>query len=354
MKNIEKQLKKQAETDVPDLYDAIMSQADDRGLFNEGEAVPVGGGAVAVRRSAKPFILTACAFLLAVAVTLGIVLPLLNKKPVLPPSFSSIELSVNDFYGAGALSSVKLLADNVGTAKRAVKEDVSAVKEQVSYFNRYLTAFDAFLGEGFVSTRAEDNADTQYAQYEKRITISASGLSGSESYVMYYNEILKKDEDDEREYVLDGIMTVDGEEYLLHGERSEESDDGETEEELKIRAYTSANPDDYVEMEQEISVETGEREVEYVYRIYKDDKLVEETEVEFEEEVENGKKEVGFSLEFKKGKSKGKYKAERGDGDTMTVKYNLDDNSGRFTVTAISGEVKKYRYLFSDGTEIIL
>lgn len=360
MKNFKKQLKKEALTDTPDLYGAIEEQAESLGLFDNGggQTVSVGGGAAAVRRNPKPAIYTACAFLLAAGIALGVALPLtLNKQSITIPTLSPIELSVNDFYGAGALSSVKLLSDGTQNVKRTVKaENISAVKEQINYFDRYLSAFDAFLGDGFINTVSGNNGNSQYAQYEKTITVNAAGLDGGvSSYVMYYNETLEKDDGDEKEYVLDGVMTFDGAEYRLRGERSEESEDGEQEEELKIRAYTAANPENYVEMEQEVSFESGEREVEYVYRIYRQNKLVEETEVEFEEESEKGKTEVGFELEFKGGKSKGKYKAEQKNDGTLNVKYNIDGGSGSFTVgTVRDGEIKKHRYLFSDGSEITI
>ena len=356
MKDFKKQLKKEAETQVPDLYGEIMASADSSGLFEGGYAVDNGGGVKAVRRIGKPFLYSACTFLIVCVSVVAIVLPLIKKNgSSVPPVLSPIELSADDFYGVGALSSAKLLSDGTKTFKSRVNDGADAVREQINYFNKYLSAFEAFLGEGFVKTEVAENADPHYAQYEKTMTVNTAGL---ESYVMYYNETLTEDDGEERSYVLNGVMTLDGREYLLHGGRTVEDDGEEREEELKIRAYTADNPENFVEMEQEISEENGERETEYVYRIYSDNKLSEETSVGFETETKNGRTETEFELEFRNGDGKGKYKVEREVRNgvaEISVKYKLNGENGEFEVRekTIDGE-KCYEYIFKDGSSLFL
>ena len=124
---------------------------------------------------------------------------------------------------------------------------------------------------------------------------------------------------------------------VLHGGRTVEDDGEEREEELKIRAYTADNPENFVEMEQEISEENGERETEYVYRIYSDNKLSEETSVGFETETKNGRTETEFELEFRNGDGKGKYKVER-EEKTALRKFLSSTNSTAKTANSKSGK----------------
>ena len=208
MKDFKKQLKKEAETQVPDLYGEIMASADSSGLFEDGYAVDNGGGVKAVRRIGKPFLYSACTFLIVCVSVVAIVLPLIKKNgSSVPPVLSPIELSADDFYGVGALSSAKLLSDGAKTFKSRANDGADAVREQINYFNKYLSAFEAFLGEGFVKTEVSENADPHYAQYEKTMTVNTAGL---ESYVMYYNETLTEDDGEEKSYVLNGVMILVG------------------------------------------------------------------------------------------------------------------------------------------------
>jgi len=90
MKDFKKQLKKEAETQVPDLYGEIMASADSSGLFEGGYAVDNGGGVKAVRKIDKPFLYSACTFLIVCVSVVAIVLPLIKKNgssvpPVLSP-----------------------------------------------------------------------------------------------------------------------------------------------------------------------------------------------------------------------------------------------------------------------------
>ena len=359
MKDFKKQLKKEAEANTPDLYGEIMLSAEKEGLFPEKEEQTVySGGAAAVRRGARPFIYAACAFVVALAIALGVVLPLTLRKDVLPesPFIDSVELSADDFYGVGALSSVRLLSDTVPNVKRAAAGAVeSGIKEQITYFNRYLSAFDYFVGEGVIGTVVSDNSDPAYARYKKTITVNTLAPDGSGgSYVMYFNETLEEDDGEEQSFILEGVMTLDGEEYILYGERSVENDDKETEEELKIRAYTADRPANYVEMKQEISDEDGESETEYVYRIYSDNKLVEETAVEFETKTEKGKTRTEIEIEFRNGGGKGKYKIERelkGGVGEMSVKYSLNGDSGKFKIREVVKDGEPYyEYTFEDNS----
>ena len=309
-----------------------------------------------------------------------------------PESTANGLSSPNDVYGMGAVSSVRLLGNNMSssavktfsavsaaTQTRACKVESASstidnseqeVKEQTEKFNEYFTALDSFLGDDVVSTITEANTDSNY-EYETKMTINGKDFNGETvTYTMYYTETLVKadsadddedaaneDEETENEYQLVGVMVIDGVDYYLEGERSEETEKGESETELKIRAYADkTDKTSYIQMEQEYSVEDGETETEYVYSIYANGELIEQTAVEFETENKNNKVETEYELEFRSGTSKGKYVVEREVKDnkiSIKVKYNIDGRTGVFHIREITDENgnKQYEYSYNDGSK---
>lgn len=276
-----------------------------------------------------------------------------------------------EFYGLGAVSCVEILgtslnaksAKTLASLATAAGTATDGVKEQAENFNKYFAALDSFLDDSALSIVAQENTDEAYPSFATKLTVKGKDIAGNATqYVMYYNETFidqKVDKDEtESRYALEGVMLSEGVEYRLTGGKEIETEDGEREEELKIRAYTGEGYGNFVEMKSEVSVEDGERENEFVYRIYADNKLVEETSVEFETEVKNGKTETEFELEFRNGDGKGKYKVEREEKNGKTeisVKYNLNGNAGVFKIKEINKDgVPYYEYTFEDnGTMLI-
>jgi len=283
---------------------------------------------------------------------------------------------VNDVYGVGAVSTVKLLGGETSVqalGKLAETRSVAVygetataeddVKSQAEKFNEYFTALDSFMGEEIVTTVSEKNTDEKYP-YETKLTINGKDFNGNAvQNIMYFTETLYKSEkdDDEEEttYKLNGVLVVDGKDYALEGERSLEREEDETEDELKIRAYADiADKTSYVEMSQEYSVEDKETETEYVYSVYSKGELIEQTAVEFETEKKPNKEEVEYELEFRKGEAKGRYEVDRETKDgrvQIKVKYDIDGKQGNFHIiekTNENGE-KRYEYSFSDNTKLV-
>ncbi len=284
-------------------------------------------------------------------------------------------LSAQDAYGIGAVSSVKLLGTGVSAAAMSAfaelgNEAVAVTAEEVGdtderkaateKFNEYFRALDGFGGDDVVKTTVGDNDKEDYP-YAKKMTIEGVGMDGRKVvYVMYYDETeVKTEEDDgeiEKEYSLNGVITIDGKEYAVEGMRSEETEDDERESELRIRAYADAtDKTTYVEMERENSVEEGETETEYVYSIYRGGVLIEQTAVEFERENENGKEEIAYEIEFRSGETIGKYEVEREAGNEVKVKYATGGKTGSFRVIAETDESgnETYKYVFQDGWEYV-
>ncbi len=288
-------------------------------------------------------------------------------------------LSANDAYGMGAVSAVRILGSEMGgkavktlsavtknaaeTATTEAAADASSeaeVKAQAEKFNEYFAALDGFLGEDVVSTTTQPNTDPAYP-YDTKMTVKGRDFDGNPvEYIMYYTETLVRTEYDDGEeekiFSLTGVMKVDGEDYTLEGSRTEETERDESENELKIRAYASADRTTYVEMEQEYSEEDGEKETEYVYTVYKDGRQVEQTAVEFGTEREHGGVETEYEIEFRSGTGRGRYEVERfvKNGQTeMTVKYDINGKRGQFVIREITAAdgTKQYEYTFADSTK---
>ena len=397
-KDIEKKLKTEAEQFIPDPLDKIKMAARAENLLPydselNSEVYSQGNTAVMAKSKRK----AVCPFTAFTSIIVCFILILsftLNFGRNKPFNPNRINLSAEDVYGMGAVSSVRLLGSNMPLAAiksfsavnsisyttsnyAAIDKSEDDAKRQAKRFNEYFTALDSFLGDDIISTTTEANTDSNY-EYETKMTINGKDFDGETvTYTMYYTETLVKadsaddedDEDDEdaddvdeeteNEYHLVGVMVIDGTDYYLEGERSEETEKDESETELKIRAYADkTDKTSYIQMEQEYSVEDGETETEYVYSIYANGKLIEQTAVEFKTENKNNKLETEYELEFRSGTSKGKYVVEREVKDnkvSIKVKYNIDGKTGVFHIREITDENgnKQYEYTFSDNEIIV-
>ena len=394
-KDIEKKLKIEAEQFIPDPLDKIKMAARAENLLPydselNSEVYSQGNTAVMAKSKRKAiWSFTAFASIIVCFVLiLSFTLNFGRNKPFNP---TRINHSVEDVYGMGAVSSVRLLGNNMSSSAVKTFSAVNAIsyttsnyaaidkseddaKRQAKRFNEYFTALDSFLGDDIISTTTEVNTDDNY-KYDTKMTINGKDFNGETvTYTMYYTETLVKsdsadddeepdaddeDEETENEYQLVGVMVIDGADYYLEGERSKETEKDESETELKIRAYADkTDKTSYIQMEQEYSVEDGETETEYVYSIYANGELIEQTAVEFETENKNNTLETEYKLEFRSGTSKGKYVVEREVKDnkiSIKVKYNIDGKTGVFHIREITDENgnKQYEYTFSDNEIIV-
>ena len=369
--NLKKQLKSESDRFVPDPFDKIAVAIDAEKLSTAKE----NGNSRrnAARTTRKKLGVGLGASFAAAVLCLAIVLPVTlgGGSETLPPL--SVRLSAENSYGIGAVTTVKLLSENVFDARTAsafsVSYDASAIaaKAQAKTFNRYFSALDSFLGDGIVTTSTIANTDENYP-FETKMTIGGMDIDGSAvTYTMYYTETIVKQSDEKEKkkskYALEGIMVMDGADYFLEGERTEETAHDESESELEIRAYADrTDKTSYIEMKQEISAETehgeSEYETEYVFSVYSDGERIEETAVKFETEQKNGKEQTKIELEFRNGDAEGKYEIKhsvKGDVSEMEVEYEIDGEEGEFYIRELSGgQSGKYEYRFSDNETIVL
>lgn len=366
---LKKQLKAESDRFVPDPFDKITAAAKNEIPTAKAQTERTSSRRKKARK--RNGLIGICASLAAAAACLAIVLPVTLSGANDAKTPLTVQLSPQDTYGIGAVTAARLLGEGASAQALSYASPFSltysqksqGAKEQAENFHRYFTAFDCFLGDDIVTTSTAENTDANYP-YALKMTICGTDFNGNAvSYVMYYTETPDREETDgdetERKYLLEGVMAVNGTDYLLTGERSCETDGDETETELKIRAYADkSDKKSYIEMAQEISSENGEYETEYVYSVFRNGKLVEETAIEFETEQKDGKEETSFELKFRNGEAKGEYKAKRETKNGVSeikVKYKIDGEEDEFRIRkAADGNGKQYEYLFSDNSAITL
>ena len=248
----------------------------------------------------------------------------------------------------------------------------SLTEEQLDLINNQMPVVESLLKDGAIShTEGTSDRPDEYAFMS---TISYYDWNGNlVSYVIYYNETWKeseqdrdrdqdrdwdgegdrdrdrdedRDDDDEIEetYGIEGILIVDEAEYPIVGKRETETEDGETETELKFVATVSEG--NYIEVKEEREAD----EQKLVYSVYRDGRLYERTEVEYEQErreteleVERWKEGVESEISFE----------QVSDGDVVKLEVEAQINGQRyeFLVSIVTeGGTQKYVYEFADGT----
>ena len=159
----------------------------------------------------------------------------------------------------------------------------------------YMALVESVLSDGgfSVTTGESDRED-----YQVKSVVTCKDMNGGTiSYTMYYNETLIPDYDDdddddrdeiEEEYSIRGIMIIDGEEYRIAGERSSESEPGESEDETEFVVYLSETR--RMVVEHSVENEEGEHEREFNYIVYEGRSVIERS--TFEYETERGETEI--------------------------------------------------------------
>lgn len=174
------------------------------------------------------------------------------------------------------------------TPSDPVADDVTAE------LDGYMALVESLLSDGgFNVTTGASDIDG----YQVKSVVSYRDMHGNTlGYTMYYNERLIQDHDDddddrdevEEEYRIEGIMIIDGEEYRILGERSYESEPGESENETEFTVYLSQTR--RMVVEQSVENEDGEHEREFNYIIYEGRNVIERS--TFKYESERGETEI--------------------------------------------------------------
>lgn len=214
--------------------------------------------------------------------------------------------------------------------------------EDLATINRYLGIVESFLSDSGV-TFTETESDKE--GYAFKLVAQSKDMTGKVTeFILYYNETRTVVEEDETETVLEGIMSFNGQEYTVRGERESSFN----EHEMEFIAYIDRS--NYVKIEQE--QEDGENE--YSYTVVENGVAVAAFELEIEQEANETEVEirsyennVTTVIDFKeKIASNGKSHIE--------AKFVENNVMTRFSihVTENPDGTESYLYKFSTGKEV--
>ena len=214
--------------------------------------------------------------------------------------------------------------------------------EDLETINRYLGIVESFLSDSGV-TFTETESDKE--GYAFKLVAQSKDMTGKATeFILYYNETRTVADKDETETSLEGIMSFNGREYTVRGERESSFDENE----MEFIAYIDRT--NYVKIEQE--QEDGENE--YSYTVVENGVAVAAFELEIEQEANETEVEirsyennVTTVIDFKeKIASNGKSHIE--------AKFVENNVMTRFSihVTENPDGTESYLYKFSTGKEV--
>lgn len=152
--------------------------------------------------------------------------------------------------------------------------------EDLATINRYLGIVESFLSDSGV-TFTETESDKE--GYAFKLVAQSKDITGKATeFILYYNETRTVVDEDETKTALEGIMSFNGQEYTVRGERESAFDENE----MEFIAYIDrAN---YVKIEQE--QEDGENE--YSYTVVENGITTAAFELEIETEADETEVEI--------------------------------------------------------------
>lgn len=281
----------------------------------------------------------------AVIITLVTVLPKISNtsNPNNPITLTQSKKSLS--YEIQALGAFLPNESNNSNLKRLAKFKTSNennYQEIASDIKDYLLTGEMMFEKDNVMTSLEKNSDTNYSNFEYKLTSTFIDIAQyRSSYIIYYNEniTIEDDKKNETSSVLQGVMVKDNQEFEIICNKEIEQDECE----LELKIFLNENKSDYIVIEQEIE----KFENEYTYMVYKDNKKTEETSLEIE--TKNNKKEM--SIELKKydinGKelSRDEYDFEYRDDTTIECSYENDLVEYEVIITVLKDE---YEFKFDE------
>ena len=218
----------------------------------------------------------------------------------------------------------------------------------IAELDRYMALVESLLSDGGFQVQSQTSDRPEYGE---KMVVSYRDMQGNTlQYTMYYNQILVEakdwddDEDDEETYAIEGVMTVEGTDYEIRGERKNESEPGESESETEFRVRLSETR--YMTVEQSLETEDGETEQEYSYSIFENRKLVEKS--SFSYESERGEDELKMRS-FRDGQSQTLYferETVRGE-ERIRLRIGEGQNSRSYIVRIETDESGNRRYTYS-------
>ena len=249
--------------------------------------------------------------------------------------------SDQEVFSFAAVSTSSLLSDSqiepLSSSHATAKMSSSVTIQTLEEIQPYLEMFEKLLTQNNGLSVTESVSENPL--YETKMEFVVSDLFGDPiTYVMYYNETLvTDDEDDEQEideikYTLEGLLLVGATEYQITGKK--EIEDGE--EKLTFKSQIDEN--NYVESK----YKTEDDETKFYITVVENGVIVSESRIKIEMEDD----ETKFVLEYNAGLDESKYsfKLETEDGiNVLKIKYEITTDGiteeGKMKVQVIIDEV---------------
>ena len=358
MKDVEKLLKERSADVLPD--DGVKERVRaELGLDAQTErrAAAAHGGTIAFGKNAKIALVAAA---LVAVLTMCVVLPVvLGGSSPSVPSAPPISMSTQgDFYAYSALAAGSVLAGMSSSGALALSLPSSEVQSAIrDTAQEYLRLVDGLLSDGEIS-HSPVEVPQKYSQYAYAMTVSGTGLGGSTlTYTLYFNENLASEDADEeeteREYDIEGVLSTPDGDYAVRGGRESESaydkNESEEEEELWFNAYIDESSYIRIEQESERESEDGEEEIErsHLISLIENGKVVESTTIDLEQE--DGETEVVLTVKRDGVTDKLQFTREtRGGRDILYAHAQFSAGDASFRVYVEDGG---YRFEFTDDDD---
>lgn len=350
-KELFKNLKKESDERIPDVYGKVVLEAEAQGLLNgdgveaytDGETVTLG------RVSPKAFVITGLAGLATACLAIALPLALIKDDGVIPP----VGKPFGEGYSVGAVATAKLaesfFGDETGdeanaaprltkTSSLVVNPDEVGIERYISEFDNYFYACNSFFGEKPADVEYVENHDVKY---DNSIIISGYFSNGDIAhYTMHYTEARVADDatvtGDEVKYYLEGCLYLNDKEYSIVGERVFAGSTKESEKSLSIKAYPVRHDRGCVEM----SVEYGDDGAvkEYSFTVIRGEETISESVLTFPEDN-------AYVIKFKgdDGERDGKFTVNRPKTgwESLKISYEIGNLTSEFHVKATANKLEK-------------
>lgn len=380
LEDIVKELHKESETKVPDVYNKVVSQAKAEGLLDRPAQTEIienrnNGGAISLSMRIRMGVAgLLCFLLIAIFTTVmlfatvfnGLIAPPISEDPpVVDPDEDNDDPDVpvnpdkpipagkpiGESYAVGLLSTAKLIDAFTTTETRARGGTSSGMSQSGNFFSNYFNAFGTFFGDDVV-TVADNPVSSD--KYSNKLTISGTYANGdkADDYYLYYIEAKNEDESAADgsvvKYYLDGGLRVGKHDMVVIGERTF-TQNASVENELSVRAYPDfKNKNTYALMQIEYSSDPAQPATKYNYEVVIGGKTISEA-VAYQPVADSSGATVSYVFEIKgeAGSQIGTYSVYKPDASgNVTVDFSASGEEGQYIVKQ-SGS--KYQPVLAGG-----
>ena len=240
-------------------------------------------------------------------------------------SAASAGMLISSMNGAQPACEVATAADDDDDDDEVDNEPANGAEEVVidtAQLDQYMALVESLLSDGNFNVLSQTS---DRDGFEEKMVVSYKDLSGNTlSYVMYYNQVLTDSETDdedgevEEEFSIDGVMVIDEKDYVVHGERKIETEQGESEN--KTEFVVTLDNNRTLRVKQSLEVEDDETEQKFSYSLYDGETLVESS--TFSYESEQGETELKMST-LKDGKTQVVYFEKELKGDKEVIEIHV-------------------------------